>query len=95
MARPIALAGSDGTLLDQTDNDRTFKLMGWSIRETGGAVASLRLRERSASGAIVGAVSLVANGHSVAWFGPQGITCSGDLLEDTTAGAYEGCVYVA
>lgn len=95
MARPIALAGSDGSLLDQTDDSRTFTLLGWSIRETAGAVASLRFRERSASGAIVGAVSLVANGHSVAWFGPQGVTCSGDLLEDTVAGAYEGVVYIA
>lgn len=86
--------GADSTLVDVTDATRVSRYMGISVRETAGATAVLRIREGSASGAILDTIYLAANDSITTWYGPMGKKCSGDLVEDWVSGAYEGSVFV-
>lgn len=51
-------------------------LFGWSVQESAGspAIASATLRDGSASGAVIGNISVLASDSKHVWFGPQGVT---------------------
>jgi hypothetical protein len=63
-----------------------LRLMGISIRETAGAVATLNIEHGTAnSSPVMLAVNLAAAGSVVQWFGPQGLPCpSGIWIERLT-----------
>jgi hypothetical protein len=68
----------------------TLRLMGYSIKETAGAVATLSLLNGASSGGTaVAHVNLAAAGSIQQWFGPQGIPCPAGVwierLTGTTA----------
>lgn len=67
-----------------------LRLMGYSIKETAGAVATLSLLNgASSAGTAVAHENFAAAGSVGRWFGPQGIPCSGGVwierLTGTTA----------
>lgn len=68
-------------------------LIGWSLRETGGAAASLRLRDGE-GGAIVATIALAAAASSNVWQGPGGVALAYGLFVEVVAGAVEGAVYL-
>ena len=63
-----------------------MRLMGYSIKETAGAVATLLLRHgATVAGDIVAAENFAAAGSETRWFGPQGIPVgSGIFIERLT-----------
>jgi hypothetical protein len=63
-----------------------LRLMGLSVRETAGAVATLNIEHGTAnSSPIMDAVNLGAAGTVTHWFGPQGLPCaSGIWIERLT-----------
>lgn len=93
-AVPIPLTGADGVRQAVTPNG-ALVYMGITVRETGGAAASVRIRVGSATGPILDAFNLAANDSVSTWYGPQGKLCNGALFEDFNAGAYEGSLFVA
>lgn len=69
----IAAASGDEAGVAATAN---MRLMGFSIKETAGAVATLSLHNgTSASGTALAYVNFAAAGSTTQWFGPQGIPC--------------------
>jgi hypothetical protein len=65
---------------------------GISVRETAGAVASVRVRQGAITGAIVAAVSLPANGSFTEALGLAPINCDGGVYVEVVAGTVEGSV---
>lgn len=63
-----------------------LRLMGYSIRETAAAVATLNIEHGTAnSSPVLAAENLAAAGSVVRWFGPQGLPCaSGIWIERLT-----------
>ena len=63
-----------------------LRLMGYSVRETAGAVATLNIEHGTAnSSPVMAAINLAAAGSAVQWFGPQGLNCaSGVWIERLT-----------
>lgn len=63
-----------------------LRLMGLSVRETAGAVATLNIEHGTAnSSPVLAAINLAAAGSTVLWFGPQGLPCaSGIWIERLT-----------
>lgn len=69
------------------------KLLGWTLRETAGAVATVDLFDNTAaSGTRVGAISLAAAGSSTEWF-PDGIQVANGIYYDVT-GTVAGSIFV-
>lgn len=78
-ARPSTSAGS---------------VVGYSLRETAGAVAVVRIFDGpDANGQLVAAVNLAANGSAGHWWGPGGVGFTGGLFVSIT-GAVEGAVFL-
>lgn len=70
------------------------RLAGYSIRETAGAVAVVRLRDGvDAGGDLIAPIALAANASSAWWFMPHGISFGAGLFLEVVAGAVEGAVY--
>lgn len=69
--------------------------MGWSLRETAGAVAVAVLRDGSSSGKIIGVANLASAGSNSEWFGPMGIRVDGDVYYEKVSGTIAGSVYIA
>jgi hypothetical protein len=65
---------------------------GFSVRETAGAVASLRIRAGSVTGPIIGGASLVANGSFSESLGLAPINCDGGVYVEVVAGTVEGSI---
>ena len=82
-ATNIAAGTGDEAGVAATPN---MRLMGYSIKETAGAVATLSLHNgASASGAALAYVNLAAAGSTTVWFGPQGIpSAAGVWIERLT-----------
>jgi hypothetical protein len=70
-------------------------LVGWSFRETAGAVAQLELRDGDTrdSGALIASISLAANESKVQTFMPSGIGFGRGLVFVVVAGNVEGSVF--
>jgi hypothetical protein len=71
------------------------QLQGWSLRETAGAVATVRIREVGVAGKILASIGLAANDDDRAWYGPLGVDFATDLYIEVVAGAVEGAIYAA
>ena len=64
-----------------------LRLMGLSVRETAGAVATLNIEHgAAASSPIVDAINLAAAGSITHWFGPQGLPCSSGVYVERLTG---------
>jgi hypothetical protein len=64
-----------------------LRLMGLSIRETAGAVATLNIEHGTAnSSPILAAVNLAAAGSIMYWFGPQGLPCEAGVWVERLTG---------
>lgn len=64
-----------------------LRLMGYSIKETAGAVATLLLRHGVVvGGAVMAAENFAAAGSETRWFGPQGIPISGGVFIERLTG---------
>jgi hypothetical protein len=71
------------------------QLAGYSLRETAGAAAVVRLRDGvDASGDIIVTVALPANGSANQWYLPHGIAFTAGLFVEVASGAVEGVVYI-
>jgi len=70
------------------------RLAGWSLRESAGAVAVVRLRDGADAGAeLVAVVNLPAGGSSTQWLLPGGASLGNGLFADVT-GSVEGVAYI-
>jgi hypothetical protein len=64
-----------------------LRLMGLSVRETAGAVATLNIEHGTAnSSPIMDAINLAAAGTVTHWFGPQGLPCAGGIWIERLTG---------
>ena len=64
-----------------------LRLMGWSVRETAAAVATLNIQHGAASATpIMAAINLAAAGSDKAWYGPQGLPCAGGVWIERLTG---------
>lgn len=92
-ARAVPIGSAAGA----TKRPRTTAgaLIGWSVRETAGAAATVVLRDGcDANGDVVAEISLAANGAQTIWLGPAGVNVSQGLYVDLVAGAVEGAAYL-
>ena len=64
---------------------------GFTLRETGGAAALVKIRVNTATGKILDVIPMVA-GEGVADFYEDGIYCDGDLYCEIATGAVEGTI---
>jgi hypothetical protein len=64
-----------------------LRLMGYSIRETAGAAATVSIEHGTANSApIMGDETLAANGCVNRWFGPQGLPCASGIWVERAGG---------
>ena len=64
-----------------------LRLMGYSVRETAAAVATLNIEHGTANSApIMAAINLAASASAVQWFGPQGLPCAGGIWIERLTG---------
>jgi hypothetical protein len=68
---------------------------GLTIRETAGAVATVRVFDgTSAAGTLLDTIALAANSSFGAWYGSGGITAAQGIWFEVVAGTVEGSVRV-
>lgn len=91
-------AGTAPPVQGATRNEGGFvKLMGWSLRETGGTSAvGMTITDGGVSGGTKqGEVYVAANGSSYAWFGPEGVEVSiGCYVTTDGSGTLSGVLYI-
>lgn len=64
-----------------------LRLMGYSVRETAAAAATLNIEHGTAnSSPVMAAINLAASAGDVQWFGPQGLPCSGGIWIERLTG---------
>lgn len=69
------------------------RLVGWSLRETAGAVAVVRLYDgRSTDAPLVAVANLAASASDTTWLG--GVSLTEGLFVEVMSGAVEGAVYL-
>jgi 2-methylaconitate cis-trans-isomerase PrpF len=83
LTRAFASAGTVGNV------NGTF-YCGIGLRESAGAVATIRIRENNASGKILDAVQFAANASVSYYYGDAPIYCDGPIYMELVAGAVEG-----
>lgn len=92
MAVPKNISGSDQALYTGS-----ARLYGWTLRETGAAAAATAViyDGASATGNILGEVSLAASGEKTVWFGPQGLTfVTGIYIDVSGTGVIAGSLFI-
>lgn len=88
-AAPVALTGSDGQHFTGIG-----VLRGFTVRETAGAAARIRIHDgTSTSGAVIGASSLAANEAETIWL-DDGVRFGTGLYVDVVTGAVEGSLFI-
>lgn len=88
MAIAVALTGSDQTVF--TGEGHYF---GFTIRETAGSTATVRIHDNTAnSGTILDTIQLAPNESAREWYGPQGILLRTGIRVDIVSGTVEGSV---
>lgn len=67
---------------------RECRLVGWSARETAGAVAAFTFYDSGTDGQgeIVGSIALIANASDTQWLGDSGVTCRNGLFIEVESG---------
>lgn len=90
-ARAVALTGSD-----QAVSAVPTVYRGFTLRETAGAVATVRLYDNAsaASGTLIDSVALAAGESRSIWLASGGILTTAGLYVKIVAGAVEGSVRV-
>lgn len=89
-ASPVALTGSDQTVVI---GPATYR--GYSLRETGGADAVVRIWDgTAASGILLDTVALAADGSAQAWYGGGGLRAVAGVFVEVVSGAVEGSVRI-
>lgn len=87
----IAAGTGDEAAVAATAN---MRLMGYSVKETAAAVATLVLHHgTSASGTATAFVNLAAAGSTTEWFGPQGIPMPSGVWIERLTGTTAVTVY--
>jgi hypothetical protein len=67
-----------------------LRLMGYSVRETAAAVATLNIEHGTAnSSPKMAVINLAASVTKDAWFGPQGLPCEGGIWIERLTGTTE------
>jgi hypothetical protein len=90
IARTVALTG-----VDEAVRVGASVYRGFSVRETAGAVAVLRIHDgTSAAGTLLDTIALAANASASAWYGDGGIWASNGVFVDVVSGAVEGSVRI-
>jgi hypothetical protein len=88
IARPTALTGSD-----QLVRTGPGRYLGITVRETAGAVASVRVFDNTAaSGTVIDAVSLAANAAWTTYVAGDGLRVDTGIYVDIISGTVEGSV---
>lgn len=88
----VTSLGVADAALKAAQTDGVNKFYGGTVRETAGAAAYFYIREGSATGKILWAVALAANGSQTVWF-DDGLVVNGAIYEDTVSGAYAGSIF--
>jgi len=71
-----------------------LRLMGFTIRETAGAVAAVTIRNGTGTGdAAITLTNLAASESVTVWYGPDGIASASGIFADRTTGTTELVVY--
>lgn len=80
-------SGSDGAVVA-----RRAIYLGFSLRETAGSTATLRVYDNAsaASGTIIDSIQLSANESAREWYGPDGILVTNGIYVDVVSGTVEG-----
>ena len=67
-----------------------LRLMGYSVRETAAAVATLNIEHGTAnSSPKMAVINLAASASDKHWFGPQGLPCEGGIWIERLTGTTE------
>jgi hypothetical protein len=87
----VALTGSDQVV---RASHTTYG--GYTIRETAGAVATVRIYDNAsaASGTLLGTIALLANESRDVQY-PAGVRAANGVFVDVVAGTVEGSVWIA
>lgn len=88
-ARSYPIPGSSGVLGVSSSENLYF---GFTLAETAGATAKVRLREATVTGTILDSITLGANESTDDWYGPQGMYVNGDIYVQLVSGTVEGSV---
>ena len=81
---------TNGLVVDRAAGQNVM-YMGFTLRETAGATALVRVRVNSATGRILDVIPLAAN-EGVSDYYDDGIYCDGDLYCEIASGAVEGSI---
>lgn len=89
---PVALTGAD----QQIQADTFASYHGFSIRETAGATATVRIYDNASanSGTLLDSIQLNANESAREWYGAEGIDASDGIRVDIVSGTVEGSIRV-
>ena len=87
----VAASATDEAGVAATAN---MRLMGYSIKETAGAVATMSLLHgASAAGTALAHENFAAAGSETRWFGPQGIPCASGVWIERLTGSTAVVLY--
>lgn len=89
------LAAAAATALPGASGDITAgaaTLLGYTLRETAGGTAVVRLRDGNA-GTHLATVSLAASESTRDWFGPSGVAAATKVYYEKVSGTVEGAVF--
>lgn len=92
----VTVPGVSGTV-GPTAKDATTSVsyFGFSLRETAGAIAVVRIRSGGTiTGTMLDTIAFAANESKNEWCGPQGISAPGGLYFEIVSGAVAGSVRV-
>lgn len=88
--RAVAMTGADQTVA----SDTASFYHGFSIRETAGATATVRIYDNTAnSGTLLDSIQLAANESAREWYG-EGIDTADGIRVDIVSGTVEGSIRV-
>ncbi|MFC8717782.1 hypothetical protein [Kitasatospora sp. NPDC057198] len=92
-ARPVPIGSAPGSSARPLSSPG--RVVGWSVRETAGAAAVVRLWDgRDAGGQLLAAISLAASGAQTIMPTGGGINVSDALFVEVVSGAVEGVLYL-
>lgn len=90
-----SVAITNGVVVNTDDTIGQIVFMGWSIRETAGAVGVIRIRQGTVTGLILATLGFVALESKDINFGEYGLECRGDLYCQIVSGTFEGSLRYA
>jgi len=90
-ARVVALSGANQAL-----SGTQAVYAGYSIRETAGAAARVRIWDNAsaASGTILETIGLTGLASSWSWLGPEGLWAVNGIFVEVVAGTVEGSIRI-